>query len=99
MAIAPQTAMPNPPVRTRPQPAPPAGPATTGPSAPPIRQPAASPQARASRHALVAPMPEPSIGSVVIRLAALVLATAFVVGGAGAIALALLTGTLTQLGH
>ncbi|MDQ1520873.1 MAG: hypothetical protein QOI55_1946 [Actinomycetota bacterium] len=79
MAIAPQSAMPYPPVTTRPQPAA----RTTG----------------VSRHALMSPMPEPRLGGVVVRLAALILATAFAVGCASAVALAIVTGTLTQLSH
>ena len=78
MAIAPQPAMSQPAVTTRPQPA-----ANT---------------AAASRHTVLSPVPAPRVGLVALRLATLMLATSFVVGGVGAIALAVLTGSLKHIG-
>jgi hypothetical protein len=78
MAIAPQPAMPQPAVTTRPQPA-----ANT---------------AAASRHTVLSPVPVPRVGLVALRLAALMLATSFVIGGVGAVVLAVVTGSLQHLG-
>jgi hypothetical protein len=63
----------------------------------PMRPPA---QARlaASRHTVLSPVPQPRTAWVVTRLAALMLATSVAVGAVVAIALALATGTVTQLG-
>jgi hypothetical protein len=77
MAIAPQTAMPQPATTTRPQ-----------------------PQARGAvtaRHAVLSPVPQPRTGGVALRLGALMIMTAFALGTTCAIAMAILTGTLTQL--
>jgi hypothetical protein len=78
MAIAPQPAMPQPAVTTRPQPA--------------------ANLAGTTRHTVLSPVPVPRVGLVALRLASLMVATAFVVGGIGAIVLAVVTGALHQVG-
>ena len=51
-----------------------------------------------ARRGVMSPVPAPRTGTVVVRLAGLMIATAGTVGGASAVALAILTGTLNQLG-
>jgi hypothetical protein len=78
MAIAPQPAMPQPAVTTRPQPA--------------------ANLAASSRHTVLSPVPVPRTGLVALRLASLMMATAFVIGGIAAMVLAIVTGALHQVG-
>jgi hypothetical protein len=52
-----------------------------------------------SRHTVLLPVPEPRVALVVTRLATLMLATSFAIGIVCAVALALVTGTLTDLGN
>jgi hypothetical protein len=47
---------------------------------------------------VLSPVPAPRVGLVALRLASLMIATAFVVGGIAAIALAIATGALNQVG-
>jgi hypothetical protein len=73
---------------------------TAMPTLPPTTRP--QPAARAyvtTRHVVLSPAPEPRLAGVVLRLAALMAVTAFAVGFSAAIALALVSGTLNQLGH
>jgi hypothetical protein len=65
----------------------------------PMRPSAAARAAAASRHTVLSPVPVPRTGWVVTRLAALMLATSFAVGTVVALALAIATGTLTQIGQ
>jgi hypothetical protein len=51
-----------------------------------------------SRHSVLVPVEEPRIGWVVVRLGTLMVTTAFTVGIVCALVLAIVTGTLTQVG-
>jgi hypothetical protein len=53
----------------------------------------------ASRHQVLSYVPEPRVAGVVVRLMALMGATAFVIGATTAITVTLFTGLVTQLGH
>jgi hypothetical protein len=55
--------------------------------------------AATGRHCMLSPVPDVRVGSAAAKIAALMLTTAFAVGTAVAIALVILTGTLTQLGR
>jgi hypothetical protein len=74
-------------------------PQTAMPYPAPTTRPQPPARASMSRHVVLSPTPEPRVGGVVARLAGLMMATSFAVGFAAAIVLAVITGTLTQLGH
>ena len=60
------------------------------------------PAARAyvtTRHVVLSPVPEPRVAGVVMKLAGLMAVTAFAIGFSAALALALVSGTLNQIGH
>jgi hypothetical protein len=53
----------------------------------------------AARHCTLSYAPVPRIAGVIVRLVALMAATAFAIGAATAVTLTVLTGLVTQLGH
>jgi hypothetical protein len=61
-------------------------------------RPGAAPQPGATRHTVLLPAPAWRPGWIATRIAALVVATSVAIGAAGALTLALLTGTLQHLG-
>jgi hypothetical protein len=84
MAIAHQSAMPQVMPETRPR------------TSSAVRP---APAAWSTRHTVLSPVPEPRVAGVLIRIAALLTATAVAIGVVSSVVLAFAAGALNQLGH